>query len=106
MRERQKNHSHEALSQALGCSEVPAVLTRQGRVKLLGEAFQALLDGKLPSREAALFLGGAGMAWLTQGGSLERDFLKITKARSHRTPTAIWQEMAAQREELHEEANL
>lgn len=75
------------------------------RVKLLGEAFQALLDGKLPSREAALFLGGAGMAWLEQGGRLEA-YLNIIKARSHRTPAAIWQQMVAQQEERREEANL
>jgi hypothetical protein len=79
----------------LGGDRTPAALTREGRVRLLGEAFEALLDGRTPSREAALFLGGAGMAWLQTGGDLARDYLKVVKPKSHRTPTAIWREVQA-----------
>jgi hypothetical protein len=61
----------------------------------LGEAFTALLEGRLPSRAAALFLGGAGMAWLEQGGKLERDFLKVLQPQSHNTVARVWARLRA-----------
>jgi hypothetical protein len=76
---------------------------REARVKMLGEAFSALLAGRPPSRDAALFLGGAGMAWLENGGSLERDYFKVTKPKSHRTPAFIWQQMNAHQDESQEQ---
>lgn len=88
---------HAALAQALGANRVPAALSREGRVRLLGEAFAALLENRLPSREAALFLGGAGEAWLTHGGDLARDHLKVIKPKSKRTAAAIWRELNEQR---------
>jgi hypothetical protein len=57
---------------------------------LLDEAAKALLKNELPSREVRLFLGGALQKWLQHGGSLERDHLKVVKAKSHNTPQAIW----------------
>lgn len=84
---------HTALTQALGADRVPKALSREGRVLLLGEAFAALLENRLPSREAALFLGGAGKAWLTNGGDLSRDHLKVIKPKSKRTAAAIWREL-------------
>ena len=83
---------HVALDEVWPSGRPPPAFTREDRVALLAEAFQALLAGRLPSRAAALFVGGAGLAWLSQGGSLERDFLKVTaKAGSHHTPTYVWQ---------------
>jgi hypothetical protein len=76
-------------------SRLPGDFSREGRVQLLGEAFQALMDDKPLSREAALFLGGAGMAWLENGGDLVRHYLKVCKPKSHRTPAAIWRELQA-----------
>ena len=58
-------------------------LDRAGRVRFLREAAEALLDGKVPEREAAIFLGGAIAAWLELGGSLEHDFLKVTNKGDH-----------------------
>ncbi len=90
-----QNFDVTELARAMGSGHTPAALTREGRVKLLAEAFQALLDGRPPSREAALFLGGAGMEWLQNGGSLEREYLDVIKPKSHRTPAVIWREMSS-----------
>lgn len=98
---RQPKLKHEALTTALGGQCMPAALTREGRVRLLGEAFYALVDGRMPSSEAAIFLGGAGKAWLQQGGSFERDFLKVVKPKSHRTPAVIWREERPHQDERH-----
>jgi hypothetical protein len=78
-----------ALQQALG-GRAPAALTREGRIALIGEVGKALLDGRSPSREACMFVGGALLGWLEQGGDLARDFLKVVKAKSHNTPARIW----------------
>lgn len=83
------------LEAALG-HRAPEGLSREGRVRLLAEAFQALLDGKLPTRQAGVYLGGAGLAWLEQGGNLERDFLKVTKPKSHMTPARLWEQQRVQ----------
>lgn len=87
-----------ALLKAIG-PRAPAALTREGRVRLLGEAFGALLDGRMPSREAALFLGGAGTSWLNEGGDLVRDFFKIVRPKSHETPQRVWRRISAHPDE-------
>jgi hypothetical protein len=68
---------------------VPRLYDRRGRVELIAEAAQVLLAS---GTEAGLFTGGALLAWLENGGDLERDYLQVTaKAGSHHTPTVIWQ---------------
>lgn len=75
-----------------GRSRLPADYSIEGRVALLGQAFEALMHGHLPAPEAAMFLGAAGMAWLREGGSLERDYFGVVTPKSHRTASAIWRE--------------
>lgn len=76
-----------------GRSRLPGDFTREGRVRLIAEAARALLDGRLPSAEARLFLAGAIAAWLEAGGrcgSLERDYLRVTgRPRSRLTPQRL-----------------
>lgn len=79
-----------------GRSRLPGDFSREGRVALLGEAFAALMAGELPQPEARMFLASAGLAWLQRGGSLERDFLQVTKPKSHRTPTNIWRRLQSE----------
>ncbi len=75
-------------------TRLPATFDRAGRVRLLGEAAKALLRGKLPELDAALWLGGALAGWLANGGDLERDYLEVTaKAGSHHTPAALWRNL-------------
>lgn len=78
-----------------GRTKVPATFDRAGRIRLLGEAAEALLDGREVPREAGLYLGGAVLSWLHQGGrlgALERDYLKVSGAqRSRLTPARLWQ---------------
>src|SRR5260221_660739 len=81
------------LAAALQPARPPASLDREGRVRMIGEAAEALIKGELPARDAALFLGGALLAWLTKGGSLERDYFKIVRPKSHVTPSVIWQQL-------------
>ena|SRR5256885_9889117 len=88
-----------ALAAALSAGRAPLALDREGRVRLIGEAAEALLRGAAPSREAALFLGGALLAWLQQGGNLEKDFFKTTRPKSHHTASVIWRGLAAHRNE-------
>jgi hypothetical protein len=83
-----------ALTAVMGRS-APAMLDRAGRIRLIGEAAQSLRDEKMPSREAALFLGGALLAWLENGGDLERQYLQVTKRASHHTPAVIWRGLIA-----------
>lgn len=72
--------------------QVPARFNRQGRIKLIGHVAIALMSGKPPERAAALFVAGALQSWLENGGSLERDYLRVTaKSGSHHTPAAVWQ---------------
>lgn len=69
---------------------VPATLSRQDRVRLLAEAFDALVQHRLPSKQARLFLGGAGLAWLAGGGDFERDYLRVSAPPgSHFTPQTL-----------------
>ena len=85
---------HDALDEVWPSGRVPATFTRENRIALLAEVFKALLNGTLPSREAALFVGGAGSAWLVQGGSLEKDFLQVVgPSGSHFTPSALWERL-------------
>ena len=61
-------------------------------MRLLGEFSEAALSGKPLNKAGLLFIGGAIQAWLSQGGSLETDYLKVTApAGSHHTPAYVWQ---------------
>ncbi|MCL4182155.1 MAG: hypothetical protein KJ011_01755 [Burkholderiaceae bacterium] len=68
--------------------------SREDRVRLIAEAAEALLDGRLPRPAARLFVGGALQAWLREGGrcgALERDFLKVTqRQRSRLSPQRLY----------------
>ena len=75
----------------------PASLERQERVALLLAAADALLRGDAPDRAAALFLGGALRAWLTEGGNLERDFLHVKAPRRCNPPILIHNNSGANR---------
>lgn len=67
----------------------PRSLTRAGRVALLLEVADALLNGRKPGREAALFLASAVLSWRDGSGSLEAH-LRIGAPRgSHQTARAI-----------------
>lgn len=76
-----------------GRSQMPAGFDRAARVRLIDQAAQALLEGRLPDDAARLFVAGALAAWLRDGdrcGSLERDFLKVTqRERSTMTPQRL-----------------
>lgn len=79
-----------ALLAAIGPRK-PAGMTREDRVRLLGEAAEALLAGKLPEPEARAFLAGGLLAWLEQGGRLTSAFWKVDPVRgSKRTAASIW----------------
>jgi hypothetical protein len=79
-----------ALSAAMRVGRPPVHLTREGRVRLVAQVAKALLAGKKPPVEAALFVGGALLKWLQEGGNLERDYLAVRAPRgSHRTPQAL-----------------
>ena len=86
-----------ALAAVMG-AQAPGVLDRRGRIRLIGEGAKALLDGRLPGRESALFIGGALLSWLQTGGSLERDFLRVVKAKSHHTPDVLWRFISDERQ--------
>lgn len=71
-------------------AQPPRRFDRAGRVGLIGECAQALIRSELPSEESRLFVASALLAWLENGGSLEREYFQTTKAKSHRTASAIW----------------
>lgn len=72
-------------------SRLPADFDRAGRVRLLGEAAQALLAGEMPSDQARVFLAGGLLAWLETGGHLTRDFWKTCGAQGSRhTESHLW----------------
>jgi hypothetical protein len=76
-------------------SSLPAEFSRRTRVRLLREVADALLRGERPSMEAGLFVAGAVSAWLSEGGSLERDYLKVSAPKgSHDTAQALAAELA------------
>ena len=82
------------LGRALGIDPQPDASSREGRVRLLVEAFEALRDGRLPSRQAALFVASGGLAWLAEGGNLCRDYWRVSApAGSHHTEAMIWRAM-------------
>ena len=69
---------------------LPVSLSRERRIALLVEAADALLNDREVPHDAAAYVGRALANWLTHGGNLERDFLRVSAAPgSHRTPTAI-----------------
>lgn len=79
-----------------GRSSLPPDFSREGRVKLLKEAFAALLRGQMPSVEARMFLAGGGAAWLEEGGDIARDFWRVAAPRgSHRRPEVVARELEA-----------
>ena len=84
-------------------TRLPGDFSREGRIALLGEAFSALLRGEMPSPEAAMFLGGAGLAWLESGGSLERDHFRVVRAKSHHTPAVVWRSLKGDVGEAHQD---
>ena len=65
-------------------------------MRLFDEVARALVAGRLPSREAALLIGGGMLAWIDGGGDLVRDYFQLTKPKSHRTPSAIWRELQSE----------
>lgn len=76
---------------SLLAQDAPRTSTREGRVLLLSSAAEALLEGAMPTREAATFLGAALLAYLEQGGHLTREYLKIDAPQgSHHTADVIW----------------
>jgi len=77
------------LQAILAGSQAPRALDRAGRVALLAEAATALLDGRVPRAEAAVFLGSALHNWLARGGSLERQYLRVHQRGSHLTPQRL-----------------
>jgi hypothetical protein len=69
-------------------------LTRADRVALLGRAAKALLDGRLPDDAARLFLAGGLLSWLSQGGSLTKDFWRVCgKQGSNHTESVLWRQI-------------
>jgi hypothetical protein len=77
-----------------GRSRLPGDFTREGRVGLIAECATALLDGRMPSREAAMFLAGGVLSWLQCGGrigALERDYWRVAAPeRSTATPARVY----------------
>ena len=66
---------------------------REDRVRLIGECAKSLIEGKLPPTPARLFVAGALLSWLEGGGDLAKDYLRVVKAKSRRTASAIWREL-------------
>lgn len=92
------------LQAILAGARPPGGLEREDRVQLIGEVATALLAGRMPSDAARLFIAGALSAWLENGGSLERDYLRTVKPKSHRTPAAIWRDLRAHPDERQDGA--
>jgi hypothetical protein len=91
-----------ALVRAIGPRR-PAGFTREDRVRLIGEAAQALLEGREPGKAAALFLGGALAGWLSDGGDLVKDYFKIVRPKSHDTVQRVWARIAAHQDERRDD---
>lgn len=79
-----------ALQAVLSPGRAPRSYGREGRIALLGEFSEAALSGREPSRESLLFLAGAISAWLTRGGDLSKDYLRVIVNGSHKTPDRVW----------------
>lgn len=65
------------------------------KVYLLGTGAEDLVYGRMPSPSARVLIGVTMLAWLEsgQGRSLERDYLRVIKPKSHRTPQKRWEEI-------------
>ena len=86
--------SDAELAAIVGGSRTPAGLSREDRVRLLGEFSDAVLAGRTPSRESSMFVCAGISAWLSGGGSLEGDYWRVkAPAGSHHTAPHIWQVM-------------
>ena len=58
---------------------------------LIAAVAEALLAGRMPPRDAAMFVDSALSAWLSGGGNLEKQYLRVSaKAGSHATASALW----------------
>ena len=69
-------------------------LTREDRVRLLGEAAHALARNEMPSDAARKFLADGLLNWLEQGGSLTRDHFRTSGPQgSTATEARIWAHM-------------
>lgn len=76
------------------CVRAPGDFTRHGRIALLGDTAIALLSGRMPSDEGRVFLAGALLAWLRNGGSLERDYFRTTPPQGSKLRAdRVWQEL-------------
>lgn len=86
------------LQAILGGARVPAAagLERADRVRLIGRAAQQLLDS---GTDEGLFTGGALLAWLKNGGSLQGRYFRVTERGSHHTPARLWSLIADERQE-------
>ena len=79
---------------------------RKQHVRWIGEAAQAQLEGRRPSREAELFTGGSLARWLEHGGSLEGEHFRTKKNKSHRTAAVLWREIRAEKFRHRDEGEL
>lgn len=84
---------------------------REGKIRLLAEAAQALLRNELPTQEQCIFLAGGLMAWLENGGDLLRKHWRVAgRAGSHRTAPNLWQQklryLPSPREEARKRAEI
>jgi hypothetical protein len=84
------------LSAILAGTRPPAGLERADRVRLIGEAARQLVDS---GTEEGLFTGGALLAWLENGGDLERTFFRVAQRGSHHTPARLWSLIADERQD-------
>jgi hypothetical protein len=94
------------LQRLLAGASLPAEFDREHRVRLIGDAAKALLDGRMPSREAALFLASGLWAWLNESGvpaALVRDYWRIGAPNgSHFTPRLLWASLKGAQDEENE----
>lgn len=85
---------------------MPPGFDRAARVRMLAEVAEALLEGRLPARAAALFVAGAVRAWLEHGGrcgALEREYLRVAAPRSSRhTASELWRRECSSRGATHD----
>jgi|KBSMisStaDraftv2_1062788.scaffolds.fasta_scaffold804733_1 hypothetical protein len=73
---------------------VPRHVSRAGRVLLVSEVAEQLSRGSLPSPEARMFVASALLAWLSAGGDLVKDHLRIAAPRgSHHRPEVLYRRL-------------
>ena len=87
------------LQRLIAGSQLPAGHEREQRVRWIAETGQALKRGELPSLEARVFVGGALMAWLQEGGDLCREYFRVVKPKSHHTAAFIYRRLNAHQDE-------